>query len=113
MILTYLSDKNGHSPLHIAAEKGNKSQVNAILDNPQISSLINEGDDNGNTPLHVLAISRKYIETFLKHPELDEKAVNYDHMLVFVSEKKRKKQRNKNHLHSLFHFIKYIAYIQK
>ncbi|KAF3456881.1 hypothetical protein FNV43_RR01535 [Rhamnella rubrinervis] len=78
-------DNNGRNALHIAAEKGNKPPLKVILSNPQISSLINEGDKDGNTPLHLLAISRRYIKPFLKHPELDKKAVNYNHLTALES----------------------------
>ncbi|KAF3456873.1 hypothetical protein FNV43_RR01527 [Rhamnella rubrinervis] len=75
-------DKDGRNALHIAAENGNMDprKLKVILNNPQIISLINEGDKDGNTPLHLLAISRRYIKTFLKQPELDKKAVNYSYL---------------------------------
>ncbi|KAK6933369.1 Ankyrin repeat, partial [Dillenia turbinata] len=69
-------DEKGRNALHAAVEKGQKSVVNYILENPLLGSLINEEDISGNTPLHLLAASRNYNPKLIRHPKVDKKAVN-------------------------------------
>ncbi|XP_068649203.1 protein ACCELERATED CELL DEATH 6-like [Aristolochia californica] len=54
-----LRDGKGRNALHVAVESGKRNVVKYILDNPELKNLINEQDDEGNTPLHLAAINRQ------------------------------------------------------
>ncbi|XP_042478098.1 protein ACCELERATED CELL DEATH 6-like [Macadamia integrifolia] len=48
-----LLNQKSQNILHIAAQSGKKNVVTYILNTPVLEKLINERDDNGNTPLHL------------------------------------------------------------
>ena len=55
-----LLDIRGKTALHVAAENGARDAVMFFLTGPEFVGLINEQDEDGNTPLHLAAISRNY-----------------------------------------------------
>lgn len=69
-------NRSGPSALHMAAANGKNYPAEYSPKNPMFSSLIKEGDNNGDTQLHLLAGARKYIPSFFKHPKLEKKAKN-------------------------------------
>ncbi|KAK0603181.1 hypothetical protein LWI29_002231 [Acer saccharum] len=52
-----LVDERGRNVLHFALESKNKKAVQLVLENPWLGNLINEKDENGNTPfLHAASM---------------------------------------------------------
>lgn len=47
------SDNRNWNALHIAVERGNLEVVRYILNSDKLAELINEGNEEGNTPLHL------------------------------------------------------------
>ena len=48
-----LLTEEGENILHIAAKSGKNNVVNHILRTPELTKLLNEKDDHGNTALHL------------------------------------------------------------
>ncbi|KAF5933666.1 hypothetical protein HYC85_029837 [Camellia sinensis] len=71
-------DGRGQNMLHIAVKNGKKRAIKFILQNFPLSSLINQKDVDGNTPLHLLAASDCYEAGLVKHPKADMMAFNND-----------------------------------
>ncbi|KAI8551696.1 hypothetical protein RHMOL_Rhmol06G0206100 [Rhododendron molle] len=46
----------GQNIFHVAAKSGNDKAVSSMLKMPELEKLLNEKDDDGNTPLHVATI---------------------------------------------------------
>ncbi|XP_058217966.1 protein ACCELERATED CELL DEATH 6-like [Rhododendron vialii] len=46
----------GQNVFHVAAKSGNDKAVSSMLKLPELEKLLNEKDDDGNTPLHVATI---------------------------------------------------------
>ena len=57
-----LLNNKGQNILHVAATSGKLNVVNYILKTPELESLINDRDKDGNTPLHLATMHR--------HPKL-------------------------------------------
>ncbi|KAL4637590.1 hypothetical protein ACB092_03G087900 [Castanea dentata] len=55
-----LLDNKGRTALHVAVETGNKNAVEILLKELAFQDLINEQDEEGNTPLHLAAINGRY-----------------------------------------------------
>ncbi|KAL7177311.1 hypothetical protein ACSBR2_030630 [Camellia fascicularis] len=51
-----LLGKQGRSILHVAAKNGKVGVVNYILKTPELGKLLNQIDEDGNTPLHLAAV---------------------------------------------------------
>ncbi|KAM7486914.1 hypothetical protein LguiA_002923 [Lonicera macranthoides] len=71
-------NSKGQNILHIAVEKHNDSAVKFILKSCFINILLNQKDNKGNTPLHLLAATRYYMPDLLHHPRVDQMAFNSD-----------------------------------
>lgn len=73
-----LVDKTGRSALHSAVLGGEENAVKYILGIPQLGGLVNEGDKDGNTPLHLAALHRKYniIAILARDSRVDIKSTN-------------------------------------
>uniref|UniRef100_A0A8I6XJD2 PGG domain-containing protein n=1 Tax=Hordeum vulgare subsp. vulgare TaxID=112509 RepID=A0A8I6XJD2_HORVV len=54
-----VTDNNGRNFLHVAIGRGHESIVKYIVGSPFASGLVNEQDNDGNTPLHLAVIARK------------------------------------------------------
>ena len=68
-----LLDNKCRTALHLAVESGNREAVEIFLKELAFQDLINEQDEEGNAPLHLAAINRRYeILTML----VDESKVN-------------------------------------
>ncbi|ONI12114.1 hypothetical protein PRUPE_4G145300 [Prunus persica] len=72
-----LNDK-GQTILHAAVLGEQINVVNYILKNPKLAGLINEVDNDGNTPLHLAARqhNRKIITTLTHDRRVDKTAIN-------------------------------------
>lgn len=69
----------GQNVLHIAAAKNNKDMVKCILTycpSDYTSTILNEKDVNGDTPLHLLIKSGCFVRELIKHKDLDTRARN-------------------------------------
>ncbi|KAK6919048.1 Ankyrin repeat [Dillenia turbinata] len=53
-----IQNEDEQNVLHFAASWGRKTVAKSLLNNPDLSDLINERDANGNTPLHLATINR-------------------------------------------------------
>ncbi|KAI8012604.1 Ankyrin repeat-containing protein [Camellia lanceoleosa] len=69
-----VNDK-GQNILHVAVQNENKKAVKFILENSQLSSLINHKDIDGNTPLH-LAATALYENRLIYDQRADRMAFN-------------------------------------
>ena len=72
-----LQEKFKDFPLHAAILVGNVSLLNEILNDKNITEIINMGDDIGNTPLHYAALkgNKKFTE-YLLYSRANIDAVN-------------------------------------
>ncbi|OWM71686.1 protein ACCELERATED CELL DEATH 6-like [Punica granatum] len=73
-----LLENKGRTALHAAVLGGQENSVRYILGDAQLVGLVNEADQDGNTPLHLAALHRKYsiIAILARHPRVDIKATN-------------------------------------
>nr|XP_048336589.1 ankyrin repeat-containing protein At5g02620-like [Ziziphus jujuba var. spinosa] len=72
-------NNKGWNILHSALDANNfEETVISILKNPALNNLINEKDDDGNTPLHHIAMSLNWEQAnqFIDHPRMDKMAFN-------------------------------------
>ncbi|KAL7204910.1 hypothetical protein ACSBR2_017929 [Camellia fascicularis] len=69
-------DGRGQNILHIAVKNQKKRAIKFILQNFPLSSLINQKDVDGNTPLHLLAASDCYEAGLVKHLKVDMMTFN-------------------------------------
>ncbi|XP_062012424.1 ankyrin repeat-containing protein At5g02620-like [Rosa rugosa] len=75
-----LNDK-GQNILHSAVLGEQRFVINYIMKTPKLARLINEGDRDGNTPLHLAAIYKKESALTRKlatDPRVDKTAINSD-----------------------------------
>ncbi|XP_057489491.1 protein ACCELERATED CELL DEATH 6-like [Actinidia eriantha] len=70
----------GQNILHIAIENEKVSAVKCILKRPWFGNLLNQKDNDGNTPLHMLAVSDRYIPDLILHPLADTGAFNKENL---------------------------------
>ncbi|KAI9196528.1 hypothetical protein LWI28_024678 [Acer negundo] len=68
-------DKRGLNVLHFALESRNKKAVKLILENPLLGNLINEKDENGNTPFLYAASMGNYFP--MSDPRVDLNVFNH------------------------------------
>ncbi|XP_012066668.2 ankyrin repeat-containing protein At5g02620 [Jatropha curcas] len=69
-------DERGRNALHFAVESRSESGICFLLQIPLICNLINQKDNDGNTPIHLLASMGFYCDPLLSHPLADKIAVN-------------------------------------
>ncbi|KAK2641578.1 hypothetical protein Ddye_023341 [Dipteronia dyeriana] len=68
-------DKRGRNVLHFVFEKGNRKAIKLVLENPWLGNLINEKDENGNTPLLLATFMGYYT---MRHPKVDLQVFNHN-----------------------------------
>ncbi|WCJ17819.1 Ankyrin repeat family protein [Euphorbia peplus] len=75
-----LTNKKGQTALHIAILSNETAVVKYILDNSQLVRILNEPDEDGNTPLHLAVIyykhNHKVIEMLAKDTRVNINAIN-------------------------------------
>ncbi|GMY20749.1 ankyrin repeat-containing protein NPR4-like, partial [Fagus crenata] len=73
-----LTDNKGQTALHAAVLGRQEKVVKYILETPGLKGLINKPDKDGNTPLHLSAISKNYkiIDILAMDERVDIKATN-------------------------------------
>ncbi|KAA8527707.1 hypothetical protein F0562_035424 [Nyssa sinensis] len=72
-----MTNSTGKNILHTAVQSEKKEAIEFILENYWHKSLINQKDVDGNTPLHLFAMSKnKSLSNLVKHPKVDKKAFN-------------------------------------
>ncbi|XP_009801473.1 protein ACCELERATED CELL DEATH 6-like [Nicotiana sylvestris] len=69
-------NSQGQNALHIAILNKKKKVVKFLLNSPEYLSLIDETDNDGNTPLHLLAASEYCEQELIKHPRAKNMAFN-------------------------------------
>ncbi|KAB2626650.1 ankyrin repeat-containing protein [Pyrus ussuriensis x Pyrus communis] len=73
-----LVNHKGQTVLHAAVLGGQYFTVKYILRTPKFAGLINEADNDGNTPLHLAAIQRdtSVLRPLARNPRVDKTAIN-------------------------------------
>ncbi|XP_075658556.1 protein ACCELERATED CELL DEATH 6-like [Castanea sativa] len=73
-----LLDNRGRTALHVAAENISLEAVNFFLKRPDLKGLINEQDEEGNTPMHLAAVNGRYkiLSKLARCRDVDTNAVN-------------------------------------
>ena len=73
-----LLDNRGRTALHVAAENGWLEAVNFFLKRSDLKGLINEQDEEGNTPMHLAAVKGHYkiLLKLVRCRDVDTNAVN-------------------------------------
>ncbi|KAJ7981448.1 Protein ACCELERATED CELL DEATH 6-like [Quillaja saponaria] len=87
--LNELLTKKSENILHVAAKNGKVDVVNYILKSPELKMLLNEKDEDGNTPLHLAAMHwhPKVVSSLTWDNRISLKIVNDDGMTALdVSE---------------------------
>ncbi|XP_059307787.1 protein ACCELERATED CELL DEATH 6-like [Lycium ferocissimum] len=69
-------NSSGRNALHVAILNNNKRVVKFLLNSPGYSNLIDATDEDGNTPLHLLAASGYYIRELINHPRAKKMEFN-------------------------------------
>ncbi|KAL5972798.1 hypothetical protein ACLOJK_039604 [Asimina triloba] len=79
---TELLDRKGKNALHVAVEEGKTEVVEYALKASNLKELLNEPDNDGNTPLHLAAINRNrpILQILLNNTEVDRSLMNNNHM---------------------------------
>ncbi|KAK2978509.1 hypothetical protein RJ640_023755 [Escallonia rubra] len=71
----------GQNILHIAVKDMQEDVITFVLEHPLLSSLINQKDNDGNTPLHLLAASSNVFSSGLvNHPGVEKMAFNKENL---------------------------------
>lgn len=73
-----LTDNKGRTALHAAIIGGQEKVVKYILETPGLNCLINEQDNDGNTPLHMSVLYKRYriIYMLAREKRVDIRATN-------------------------------------
>ncbi|KAH7843423.1 hypothetical protein Vadar_016468 [Vaccinium darrowii] len=69
-------DVKGQHILHIAVEKNWKEVIDYIVTKPWGRYLVNQKNNEGNTPLHLLVASEHNVDKLWNHPEADHHVFN-------------------------------------
>lgn len=77
-----LVNGKGQNVLHVAAENKQHEVIKFILQSPFLltRSLINQEDNEGNTPLHLLAASGYYLSDLAMHPKAEIMVFNNNNL---------------------------------
>ncbi|KAK9293219.1 hypothetical protein L1049_021209 [Liquidambar formosana] len=85
-----LVDKNGWNFIHFAAKSGNLNAIRSVFANYSLTYLLNEKDNEGNTPLHLLANHHgpdtkvySLVSSLIKHPRVDKMVFNKKNLNAF------------------------------
>ncbi|KAJ4717365.1 Ankyrin repeat-containing-like protein [Melia azedarach] len=73
-----LVDNKGCNVFHFALDSGKDSAVKLLLGNPSLGNLVNEKDNQGNTPLLHHAASDYTRMSFISHPKVDKLVFNHE-----------------------------------
>ena len=92
-------DNRGRTALHAAVESGEHEAVSFFMNRPEFEVLINEQDEEGNTPIHLAAIKGhdKVVSILKEGRGLDLNAKNKDGFTIM----------------DIFWFQKELEYIQE
>ena len=88
-------NKKGQNILHVAAESGNGYVVRYIFgqDKTLVGSLLNEMDEDGNTPLHLAALQGRSIAAFVlvRDKRVEKSIVNNENLTPYDDAKQQSK----------------------
>ncbi|KAM1244480.1 hypothetical protein ACFX1X_036269 [Malus domestica] len=104
-----LVNHKGQTALHVAVLGGKKNVVTYVLKTPKLARLINEADNDGNTPWHLAAIckNKKIVAILGRDSRLNRTAVNKESLQVrdiLLAENKGRKGN---------HFLIGVPYFQQ
>ncbi|KAJ9159270.1 hypothetical protein P3X46_024786 [Hevea brasiliensis] len=71
-----LVDNRGRNVLHFTVESGSFEGVKTIIEKPFLANLINQEDEDGNTPVHLLATHGLDASSLIRHRVIDKMTVN-------------------------------------
>ncbi|KAK9282803.1 hypothetical protein L1049_011025 [Liquidambar formosana] len=71
-----LVDKRGWNVLHFVIESYDQTAIEVVSKNSSLTHLLNEKNNEGNTPLHLAAISGFQNYTLIRHRRVDKMAFN-------------------------------------
>ncbi|KAK9949234.1 hypothetical protein M0R45_004767 [Rubus argutus] len=76
-----LLNHRGQTAVHAAVLGENETVIKYILKTPELAGLVNEADNDGNTPFHLAAFkqNRIIIEALARDPKVDKTATNNHH----------------------------------
>ncbi|XP_019192904.1 PREDICTED: protein ACCELERATED CELL DEATH 6-like [Ipomoea nil] len=63
-------DSKGRNVLHEAILNDARKVIKFILNSPKMDHLVDEKDEDGDTPLHLVAASNNYVPQLIPHPRL-------------------------------------------
>ncbi|KAF3655314.1 putative ankyrin repeat-containing protein-like isoform 2 [Capsicum annuum] len=69
-------NSNNQNALHVAVLNNQDNVVRFLLDSDKCSSLVDEPDSDGNTPLHLLAASDNHVPELINHPRAKNMSFN-------------------------------------
>ncbi|XP_030473788.1 uncharacterized protein LOC115691331 [Syzygium oleosum] len=77
-----ITNVKGHTALHAAIIEGQVNVVKYILGKPNLEDLVNKQDTDGNTPLHMATLHKKYnvIYILAQDKRVHRLATNKDHL---------------------------------
>ncbi|PHU18451.1 hypothetical protein BC332_14146 [Capsicum chinense] len=61
-------NRNNQNALHVSVLNNQDKVVCSLLDSDKCDSLVDEPDRDGNTPLHLLAVSGNHVPELINHP---------------------------------------------
>ncbi|XP_057990989.1 protein ACCELERATED CELL DEATH 6 [Hevea brasiliensis] len=77
-----LVDNRGRNVLHFAVESGSFEGVKTITEKPFLANLINQEDEDGNTPVHLLATHGLDASSLIRHRVVDKMTVNKANLIA-------------------------------
>ncbi|KAK9283224.1 hypothetical protein L1049_011460 [Liquidambar formosana] len=77
-----LVDKRGWNVLHFATESYDFRAIKVVSENPSLTHLLNEKNNDGNTPLHQHAVSGYTNPRLIWHQRVDKMAFNKENLNV-------------------------------
>ena len=80
-----LTDNKGRTALHAAVIGGEEKVVKYILETPGLKCLINEQDEDGNTPLHMSVLYEQYriIYMLAREKRVNNRATNKKNLTAY------------------------------
>ncbi|KAM3379403.1 hypothetical protein P3S68_011817 [Capsicum galapagoense] len=90
-------NSNSQNALHVAILNNQEEVVRFLLNSERCNSFVDEPDSDGNTPLHLLAVSGNHVPELINHPRAKKMSFNKENktpldlaLLCTVTTKKEK-----------------------
>ncbi|XP_057990369.1 ankyrin repeat-containing protein At5g02620-like [Hevea brasiliensis] len=75
-----LVDKRGRNVLHFAVEGDSNEGFRTLIEKPFLANLINQKDEDGNTPIHLFATHDFYAGNLIQQHTIDKMIVNKENL---------------------------------